>query len=369
MRRFLFVFSALVLSLSVALFPGCGGEDGEKNNPAGPGESGDTLTTEDVLSEIEDVMGSVQVAYEDCDPYYVLAGLPLPENLPEIGLLVAAIDSAMGNGGDLSPFYGTWQDTTPFRPLDGPVRIGAEPSHAVRIVVIGLDTLGGQVPGTITLHEFFGGESTDSVRVSVSVHADASPNDSLWILIKGEMSEAAGAGDVKLWAHSCGAECFLEIEVAGQDGEASISGWYAYPGEATLHFSASGSVDTTMSEGGVEGTLHLWTTEDPEFDLTVTMVDDPDTCLYGTIKIDGSPEAEIYMVNCDDEEAVAVYMVVDGHAFDAEEMLGEFYELLFTMDLDELEQWLEYVPEKRNVPEILWPVGKGHAEALERYRQ
>jgi len=369
MRRFLFLLSALAFALAVSLFPGCGGDDDGDKNPSGPNGPGDTLTTDQVLQEIENVLGSVQGAVEDCDPMVVLAGLGLPENLPEMGLLVLAIDSAMRTDGDLSPFYGTWQDTTPMRPLDGAVRISPQPTDAVKIIVAGIDTLGNPVPGSIVLREFFAGEPTDSIRIDVSVHADGSPNDSLRLRVRGELDASAGHGNVEVTGHSCGANWYFEIEMGGEDGEGEISGWYAYPGEPTLYFEASGSVDTSLAEGAVEGTVHLWTTDDPSFDLVLTMVSDPDTCLDGTIKIDGSPEADIYMVNCDDEEAVAMYIVIDGHVFDAEELLGEMYEMLITLDLDELEEWLDYVPAKRIVPDVLWPVGKGHAEALERYRQ
>jgi hypothetical protein len=91
--------------------------------------------------------------------------------------------------------------------------------------------------------------------------------------------------------------------------------------------------------------------------------------MTGEITIDDRKEADIYMVGCGDTATVALYIMIDGETFDGEELLGEMYEALVTLDLDQLADLLDLVPEKGIVPPILWPMSKSHAEALERFRQ
>ncbi|RPJ43232.1 MAG: hypothetical protein EHM19_09070 [Candidatus Latescibacterota bacterium] len=371
MRRLAFATFAFAFALAFALLPGCGG--GDDDNPSGP-NGNDTLATEQVLQEIENVLGSVQSSYQGCDAVYVVSGLlneeTSGENTPEILFLASVIDSASRNEGDLSPFYGSWQDTTPLQPLDAPARVDDEPASAVAVLLVGVDTLGALVTGDITLNEFFADQETGEIRVEAAVHADGGP-DSLWFRVDGELASDLSTADVELWLRACAAGFYAHAELStGENASnATISGWYEYPGDPKLWFEIAGSGDASDIEGSVSGTIHLWTTDDPEFDLVLNLVNDPDTCLTGEIEIEGHKEADIYMVDCDDDSAAALYIVIDGQTFDGEELLGEIFGILVSLDPNDVPGTLDLMSSKRVVPPILWPMGKGHAEALERYRK
>jgi hypothetical protein len=376
MRGFRFLFFGVWVLATAALFlPGCT-SSGDDDNPGGPG-GGDTLTTAQVLQEIDEVAGSFETVYVGCDAAALLPSMITDENVvknsAELTVLVGAILHATENAGDLSPFYGTWVDTTPVRP-EGAVRVSDEPEDGVRIRVVGADAEGQPDSGSVTLYDFLAGEGIDSVRLEVSVTADGSA-ESLWVRVAGEMDPEGGSGDLEAWAHACGANLYVHanVEGEGEGAGATISGWYEYAGSPRLNFEVTGFVDTafadSLAEGGAEGTLHAWTTADPEFDLVLHVVTDPDTCMTGEITIDDRKEADIYMVGCGDTATVALLIVIDGETFDGEELLGEMYEALVTLDLDQLADLLELVPEKGIVPPILWPMSKSHAEALERFGQ
>lgn len=329
MRRFLFLLSALVFTLTLAFFPGCGGGD-DDDNPGGPGD-GDTLTTEEVLTTLEDLGGAFSTVYDDCQTTYIINGLL---NLSGAGTLFAEILSGILTEDpefDMADYYGTWDlDTSTVNPLDMAL-VDSIPTDAVKIMVIGVDTLGGgNYPGDITIYDLLLGQDLDTVYVHAALHEYGS-GDSLAIALDGSLN----TGMLSISGNACGLTFQIDFELDQTDTSATISGWYDYPGDPKVYFEVSGDLsgDTTLTDA--TGTIHIWTTEAPTIDVTVNVVNDPANCVTGEIKINGQTEATIYATDCDTENP-NIFVSIDGQTFTLEDLVGELYTIIMGIDPNDL---------------------------------
>ncbi len=336
MRNRFYLLAVLVLSCSLVLFTGCGDDD---DNPAGPGdENGDTLTTEEILQEIGEVTGAFDPSEEECVPAYMLGAFTQTENLPELVFIGSALDSAAKLDGDLSPFYGTWEDTSS-GVVPHMARTDDEPLGAVRVLLVGVDTTGATYPGDITIREYLVRDDSDTLSIDMAFHADGY-TDSVSFLVEGTLDPATSSGLLKMWGVTCDVSFYLEATMTEQEGEGSVSGWYDYPDAPVVYFEVTGTIATDEEEEvDAEGTVHVWTTETPSVDVTMDVTTDPDTCMTGTVKINGVQEAEIVMVDCDQEDA-ALYLLIDGQQVDADELIGDLYAAIIGLDLDQIEEFL-----------------------------
>ena len=366
MRRFAFVFSALLFVATLALFPGCGDDDDNDDNPFGP-NGGDTLTTEEVLEQLDQFSAGIVIPGDECEALYMLNGLTIMQNSSELAFLLQVIAGATEEEGDLSSWYGTWEDTSSgILPIEL-ILIDSLPANAVRVRMLGADTLGNAVPGDLTIHQLLMLDDSDTLEISVSAHVDGS-TDSLALVVSGALGLEDLSGDLAIGGNICDVTFHLAVEADGATDEVVLSGWYDYPGEPKIWFEFTGTVEDDdlipEEDSEITGTVHVWTTENPTFDMVITAVNDPDTCMTGMITLAGSEEAELLVVNCE-ADTPDVYLVVDGHVFEAEEFLEALYDVIFGLDLGALEGIL---PGKTEESIELWPLGKRRPEMVERFR-
>ncbi|MFH1279153.1 MAG: hypothetical protein ABIK65_12335 [Candidatus Eisenbacteria bacterium] len=358
MRRILFLISALVFSFALILSPGCGGDDDD--NPGGPGD-GDTLSTEQVLTALEDLSGAFDAVYDECEASYIINGLLDEDAQGEFLLLTQVLFGVLEGDAELADFYGTWgPDTSTVNPLDM-VIVDSEPDDAVVIPVTGIDTLGGaNYPGDITIYDLVLGTDLDTVFVHVALHVDGS-GDSVAVLLNGSLNQ----GELSLSGNACDLEFEVNFTLDEADSSAAVSGWYDSPGDPKVYFEIAGSLSGDTTSSGAEGSIHIWTTEAPTVDVTLTITDDPTDCLTGTIKINGTTEATMYADDCS-ADTVNIYVVIDGQTYSLEDLLGEFYSDLLGLNLDDLgsggliKQAFLLTPR---------PLGKSAVEAFERLVQ
>ncbi len=367
MRRFAFVSSALLLTVTLVLFPGCEDDENGDGNPAGPGGGGDTLTTQEVLEQLDQFSAGIVDPGEECEALYMLNGLTIAQNSRELAFLLRVIDEAIAEDGDLSSWYGTWVDTSSgILPIEM-IRTDTVPANAVRVQMLGVDTLGHPVNGDITLHEFLMRDDSDTLLISVSAHVDGSA-DSLALVIEGVFDLENQSGELAIGGNICATTFHLAIETDDATEEVALSGWYDYPGEPKIWFEFTGTVtedeQDPEEEAEIVGTIHVWTTENPTIDMVITAVNDPDTCMTGTITLDGSEEVELLVGNCE-ADTPDVYLLVDGHPYEAEEFLETLYDVVFGIDLGAFGGILLGKSEESIE---LWPLGKRRPEMVERLR-
>ena len=325
MRHWLILLATFSLAIALVFFPGCGDEDDD--NPTGPSGSTDTLDAEEILSEIENFAGSFEQIAESCPPMEFIGSLMDEAVMDENGALLFFLLSLIETP-DISTLYGTWQaDTTGQIPQM--ILVDSLPDNAVKLMMVGVDTLGNLLNGDLTIYNLTLGETENGLDmdIDIAVHVEGY-TDSLHLSVAGTIGmDAEGeisSADITISGNSCAVLFSLTFEtIDGTDME--ISGWYEIPSVDKVNFALSGDL---LGEGEVgSGTFHIWTEAAPTFDLDMIFSSDADTCITGEIEIDGNLAATIYATNCDEEEP-DFWIVIDGVIYDGAVYIESFLDLL-----------------------------------------
>ncbi len=349
-RLMMILFVALLMPLVGIFFAGCGGDDNptDAGNNGGNG-TGDTLTTEEVVTEVQTTFSSLEELTVDCDALFLLDA---ELNLDQFLFLGSVVDSILTDSlgtASLADYYGTWDDTSMAGDYGGVVRINSSPNDAMVLLLDGVDSTGTALTGNLTITSLtrsvdiqartitYSGQISlnvdggDSVSLSFSFTVDASLVD------EGGLDSLATIPDIDLTmsGNVCGLSFSFTLETT-QDGQLSMSGYYEESGDR-ISFAMSTNVD----EQDTCATFQVWEGEsqnNTSFYLTTTVCNSDTNCLTGTIEIEGSEEATLYAEDCA-SDSPSVYMEVDGETFSGEEVfsgLSDIFNSLFGLDSGEM---------------------------------
>ncbi len=349
------LFVALLVPVFVLFFAGCGGDDDDNPADAGDGGNGngdDTLTTQEVVDEVQDVFGSLEDLTVECDALLLLEAEGTGD---ELFFLLEVMTEIMGDTlgtVSLSDYFGTWEDTTEADDSEGVGRTSLLPANAFVLLVDGVDSTDAEVSGNLTLNslslDLDEADSTLSIAASASLNMDGGGSASLDFSVTIDASALSSSLDpdsidalpgivLTMSGDICGLE--MEINLSTESGQLVLTGYYELEGER-ISFSMESDFDPDAGTQCV--TVELWegaSQAETEFYLTTTMCPtDLEDCLTGSIEIDGVEEVTFWIEDCTDTTS-GVTMEINGEFLTGDEVFEEFadlFEQLWGIDADDI---------------------------------
>lgn len=324
-NRWLRVAPLLVLAVVLVVY-GCSKDD-EKSTT--PGNNDEVLTPEQFTEEMQEVTSSATADLMDCKAVYLIDPMA---NADLFEFLQGEILPVVAGGGGLSEYYGTWDDTSSARDDgEGIARVDTTPTGAVRLMLIGADTLGTPLNGDLTLEGVT--IVVDTLNGVFEVAFDATVHESttgdqaeieLDLELVVDQQGSGGLEDITVDLASSGSICDVDydLDVLAQDGAVAINGWY----QGQIKVTYQVVVTTTETDTTVTATVSFGATTPPRVRVTLTANPDaPTDCVTGSVYVRGNKQADIVATGCGTDE-MAVFMVVDGDSLPAEEVLGELWD-------------------------------------------
>jgi hypothetical protein len=315
--------------------------------------TGDTLTTNEVLDEIDQTFSSLNDISTECEALLLLDPVT---NQDEFMFMLGMAGSIIGDtlavpDTTLADYYGTWDDTDEPGNFEGVQMVSPNPDDAFKILLESVDSLGSPISGDLTIsaldRDINAQQRTITISASVSINQDGGQSASLDFSITMDLSVFEGGVDldsleafpeveITMYGELCDLVVDLSMTVE-ETGEMSLSGYYEVEGDRISY-----SVDTDIDAEPWCGTFEVWEGTNPAattFYLVFTMCDLPDDCVTGSIEIDGEQEVSFWAEDCD-SDSPTVYMNIDGQTYSGEEVFEELagiFELIWGIDLDDLD--------------------------------
>lgn len=352
-----FLSLALLIPAFVLFFVGCGGDDDNPTDPGGGGNGdNDTLTTQQVVTEVQDNFSSLQNLQTECD---ALLLIDPTMNMDEFFFMLGMVGSIFGLGEEekwavadttLADFYGTWEDTTVAGDLMGVVRTAATPATAFKILLESVDSTGTPITGNLTISSLTRTvniqQSTMTISASLSLNEDGGESASIDFSVTIDASLLDGGInldsldtipeiDMTLSGDFCGLEVEMNLTTS-ENGTVSLTGYYEFDGERMSY-----SMETDATEEPICAEFEVWegtSQSSTEFYLAVTVCDSIDDCVSGSIEIEGVEEVTFWAEDCD-ADSPSVYMDINGETFTGEEVFEEFaalFDMIWGIDLEDL---------------------------------
>jgi len=315
----------VLLPLTLVVVDGCS-QDEKSTNPGG-----ETMTSAEFQQEMEAVMELASADLMDCQVGYLIDPVA---NADLFEFLQTEILVTVGEGGGLAQYYGTWDDTSAHRDDGmGVTRTLATPANAVRLMLVGADTLGTPLAGNLTVSSI--SVEVDTVNNVYEVSLDATlqeytSNDvaetALYLELIGDPEGGGGSGDFTLELTSAGSICDVayDLAVAADNGTVTASGWLQ--GQIRVAFQvamATAGTDTTVT-----ATISFGTGTPPRVRATLTAHPGADqNCLSGSVFVRGQQQADIVTTGCGTDE-MTVFMVVGTDSLPAAEVLEDLWGLI-----------------------------------------
>lgn len=312
---------SLSLPLILVIAFGCSKDD----KPSDPGGGEEQMTAAEFEQEMEDITTSATSDLVDCKAGYLLDPAA---NADMFEFLQTEVLPSVAGGGEPSQYYGTWNDTSPTRnDGEGITKSAATPANAVRLILVGTDTLGTPLNGDLTLLDVAVVADTVNHVFEVSFDAELheyTTGDEAEITLEFELHIVPDGGeelaDFTLDLTSSGSICDVayNLDVAAQDGDITIGGWYQGQTKVTYQI----AVTTTETDTTLTATLSFGTTTPPR--VRVTLTANPgaaEDCLTGQVYVRGRKQADIVAAGCGTDDVTA-YMVVEGESLLVADVLG-----------------------------------------------
>jgi hypothetical protein len=314
----------VLLPLVVLIAIGCSKDEKSTN----PDNGGGAMTSEEFIQEMDDVAERATAGLMDCQVGYLI---DLEANADLFAFLQSEVLPAVAEGAGIAPYYGTWDDTSSSRSDGiGVVRTALTPANAVRLMLVGTDTLGTPLGGDLTLTSVSVDVDTVNnvyeVSFDAALHEHAS-NDVAQVALSfqliGNPEGSGGLEDFTLDLASSGSICDVayDLNVAAQSGAITISGWY----QDQIRVAYQVAITTTESDTTVTATISLGTGTPPRVRVAFTAHPGAtEDCLTGTVSVRGHKQADLVATGCGTDE-MTVYLVVGADSLTAAEVLGDLW--------------------------------------------
>lgn len=313
---------AVLLPLLVVVVLGCS-QDEKSTQPGG-----EDMTSAEFQQEMEAVMELTTADLMECRVAYLIDPV---DNADLFEFLQTEILATVADGGDLAQYYGTWDDTSPDRSDgEGIARTLPTPANAVRLMLVGADTLGTPLSGDLTLTGISVEADTLNNVYEVSFDAalreDASGDRAevaLALELIGDPEGNGGSGDFSLELTSSGSVCGVayDLAVAADNDAVTASGWY----QDQIRVGFQSTMLTAGADTSVTATITIGTGTPPRVRLTLAAHPGAqENCLEGSVFVRGRHQADIVATGCGTDE-MAVFMVVDADSLPAAEVVGDLW--------------------------------------------
>ncbi len=316
----------VLVPVLVLVVLGCSDDDDKSTTPDNGNE---VLTPAEFTEEMQEVTTGATSGLMECKAGFLIDPIA---NADLFEFLQSEILPEVAGGGNPSEYYGTWDDTSPARDDgEGITRTATTPTDAVRLMLVGADTLGTPLNGDLTLEDVAIVVDTLNgvfeVAFGAALHEYTTGDEAQVTLDLELVSDPQGSGeleDVTVDLASSGSICDVEydLDAALQDGAVTLSGWY----QGQIKVTYDVAVTMTETDTTATATVSFGTTTPPRVRVMLAVNPDaPADCVTGSVYVRGTKQADIVATGCGTEDVVA-YMVVDGDSLLAEEVLGDLWD-------------------------------------------